>query len=457
MLAEKLSLDEDKITDEILKKFWIANNKDLADKKITEKEYELYKQRKLKASKLEELKIKRVTKKEISSYNTLDKKAAYIYYLMHNGYSYDDKIIKEEITDEELAYVEENKGKLNGVSVVTTWKRVYPYGDLLKGILGSVSTSSNGIPKDKKIEYLKKYGKHTIVHVHGWSHALSASIFKACLDNDVIPFVTLHDYFSVCPNGGFYNFKEQHVCGLKPMNCKCVGTNCDARNYMQKIYRLIRQCVQDKYVKNNDRVKYIYISDYSFSKLKKCLKSKNCFYLHNPVDEYPIDKVNAINNNSYLYIGRISPEKGADVFCKAISQLGIKGTVIGDGPLKKELAKKFPMIEFAGWKSKQDILPYIKQARCLIFPSKCYEGAPLTTEECLNAGIPCIVSDVCAATDQIEDGVNGYIFKSEDVEDLKNKIVMVEESTQIFNIGSWKIKNYSLENYIYELLKIYFG
>ena len=304
---------------------------------------------------------------------------------------------------------------------------------------------------------LKKYGKHTIVHVHGWSHALSASIFKACLDNDVIPFVTLHDYFSVCPNGGFYNFKEQHVCGLKPMNCKCVGTNCDARNNMQKIYRLIRQCVQDKYVKNNDRVKYIYISDYSFSKLKKCLKSKNCFYLHNPVDEYPIDKVNAINNNSYLYIGRISPEKGADVFCKAISQLGIKGTVIGDGPLKKELAKKFPMIEFAGWKSKQDILPYIKQARCLIFPSKCYEGAPLTTEECLNAGIPCIVSDVCAATDQIEDSVNGYIFKSEDVEDLKNKIVMVEESTQIFNIGSWKIKNYSLENYIYELLKIYFG
>lgn len=156
MLAEKLSLDEDKITDEILKKFWIANNKDLADKKITAKEYELYKQRKLKASKLEELKIKRVTKKEISSYNTLDKKAAYIYYLMHNGYSYDDKIIKEEITDEELFYVEENKGKLNGVSVVTTWKRVYPYGDLLKGILGSVSTSSNGIPKDKKTYYLQK-------------------------------------------------------------------------------------------------------------------------------------------------------------------------------------------------------------------------------------------------------------------------------------------------------------
>ena len=67
-----------------------------------------------------------------------------------------NKAVTEEITDEELFYVEENKGKLNGVSVVTTWKRVYPYGDLLKGILGSVSTSSNGIPKDKKTYYLKK-------------------------------------------------------------------------------------------------------------------------------------------------------------------------------------------------------------------------------------------------------------------------------------------------------------
>ena len=304
---------------------------------------------------------------------------------------------------------------------------------------------------------LKKYGKHTIVHIHGWSHALSSSIFKACLDNKIIPYVTLHDYFSVCPNGGFYNFKEQHVCHLKPMGFKCCCTNCDARNHIQKIYRLIRQSVQDKYVKNNKNIKYIYISDFSYSKLQNYLNSEDCFYLHNPNDKYPIDKVNAVNNSTYLYIGRISLEKGTDIFCEAISELGIKGIVIGDGPLKNGLAKKFPMIEFTGWKSKQEILPYIKQARCFIFPSKWYEGAPLSTEECLSAGIPCIVSDACAAIDQIEDGINGYIFKSENVEDLKRKIVRVEESTQIFNIGNWKIKNYSLENYIYELLKIYFG
>ena len=304
---------------------------------------------------------------------------------------------------------------------------------------------------------LKMYGKHVIVHIHGWSHALSASIFKACLDNKIKPFVTLHDYFSVCPNGGFYNFKEQHICDLKPMSCKCAGVNCDARNYFQKIYRFIRQCVQDVYVKNNENIKYIYISDFSFSKVQNYLKSKTVFYLHNPIDAYPIDKVDAIKNDKYLYIGRLSPEKGVDIFCEAISQLGINGVVIGDGLLKERLSKQYPMIEFVGWKSKQDIISYIKQARCLIFPSKWYEGAPLTTEECLSAGVPCIVSNVCAAIDQIEDGVNGYIFKSEDIEDLKSKIIRVKESSQVVNAENWSIKNYNLENYINGLLDIYFG
>ena len=303
---------------------------------------------------------------------------------------------------------------------------------------------------------LKQYGKNTIVHIHGWSHALSASIFKACSDNKISTCVTLHDYFAVCPSG-FYNYKKQHICHLIPMNCKCICTNCDVRSYPQKIYRVIRQIVQDKYVRNNKNINYIYISDFSFSKIQKYLKSRKSFYLHNPVDSYKIEKVDAINNENYLYLGRISPEKGVDIFCKAISELVIKGIVIGDGPLKERLEKEYPQVEFTGWKSREDIIPYIRKARCLVFPSKWYEGAPLTTEECLNVGIPCIVSDECAAVDQIEDGVNGYTFKSEDVEDLKNKLIAMNNTSQLFDVKNWKTKNYSSENYINDLVEIYFG
>lgn len=156
LLAEKIDVDYAKLTTNILKDFWIANNIEKANNKITNKEYEEYERRKLKAKDLERLKIERVTDEELSVYEEIDKEAAYIYYLMRHGYSYDEKVIKEEASDIEYAFVAQNKSKLKGFIVSTSWKRTYPYGDTLRQILGNVSTSSQGIPEELKAEYINK-------------------------------------------------------------------------------------------------------------------------------------------------------------------------------------------------------------------------------------------------------------------------------------------------------------
>lgn len=155
-LGKNLEIDYSKLTTNNLKSFWIINNKDAANNKITKKEYELYERRKLKASDLDKLKLSRVSEEEISVYSEADKEAAYIYYLMNNGYSYDEKTIKEDATDQEYAYVAQNKKRLVGVDITTSWKRTYPYGDTLREVLGNVSTSTQGIPSELKAEYLKK-------------------------------------------------------------------------------------------------------------------------------------------------------------------------------------------------------------------------------------------------------------------------------------------------------------
>ena len=155
-LAEKLDIDYSALTDTELRRFWIINNEEEADKKITEEEKELYERRKLKATEIEELKIKRITLDELSAYGDVDKEAAYIYYLMNNGYYYDEKTIKEGATDEEYAYVAQNLDDLKGVSISTSWQRSYPYGDTLRQILGNVSSSKTGIPEELKTEYLNK-------------------------------------------------------------------------------------------------------------------------------------------------------------------------------------------------------------------------------------------------------------------------------------------------------------
>lgn len=155
-LAEKLEIDYGGLTDQNLRKFWVVNNEKKAEEKISSEERELYERRKLKASEIENLKISRITDEELSAYSELDKEAAYIYYLMGNGYYYDEKIIKEDATDEEYAYVAQNISELKGVSISTSWRRTYPYGDTLRQILGNVSTSKTGIPEEYKAEYLNK-------------------------------------------------------------------------------------------------------------------------------------------------------------------------------------------------------------------------------------------------------------------------------------------------------------
>ncbi|MBR1717821.1 MAG: penicillin-binding protein 2 [Bacilli bacterium] len=156
-LSSILDIDYSKVTDEIIKNFWIKKNPKKARNKILESELEKYRYRKITGSDIENLKISRVKDEELKEFGEIDKKAAYIYYLMNKGYSYSEKIIKDKgVTDEEYALISANIKNLNGVNTKVSWERYYPYGNVFKSMLGSVSSSSKGIPKEYLDYYLKK-------------------------------------------------------------------------------------------------------------------------------------------------------------------------------------------------------------------------------------------------------------------------------------------------------------
>ena len=151
-ILEHLDIDTTKLTTRNLKEFWLANNNIEARNRITKEEYEKLKRRILSTSDIENLKLDRITDKDLENYTELDKKAAYLYYLMNHGYSYEEKVIKSNATDEEFSYFSENNETYNGINTKVTWKRKYLYGDTLKSILGSVGS----IPKENKNAYLNK-------------------------------------------------------------------------------------------------------------------------------------------------------------------------------------------------------------------------------------------------------------------------------------------------------------
>ncbi len=268
----------------------------------------------------------------------------------------------------------------------------------LKGMLNGIYNISSRREFEKLLKKLDR--EKTIIHIHGWTKSLSCSVFDIAYKMNFKVVITLHDYFSSCPNGGFFNYKKGEICKLTGGSAKCLCTNCDSRNYIIKMYRNIRFTVQNRIVKLNKHTKnIIYISDFSWNNLKDNFKRDiNAKLIYNPVDfDINPKQVDFTSNNYYLYAGRISKEKGVDIFCEAINKAKVSGIVVGDGDEKEYLEKKYPCVQFVGWKNSAEVKEYMKLCKAIVIPSKWYEGAPLTPLEAMQYGIPVITSS-CNST-----------------------------------------------------------
>jgi len=64
----------------------------------------------------------------------------------------------------------------------------------------------------------------------------------------------------------------------------------------------------------------------------------------------------------------------------------------------------------------------IRRALALVLPSLWYETQGLVVLECAASGVPAIVPDLCAASEFVEHGRTGLIFKRGDKADLADKM-----------------------------------
>ena len=128
-----------------LKEFYKIKYSTEVDTLITKEEYELYNERKISKEKLEEMKLERITDEMIDSMSKLEKYSSYFYFLMNDGYSYDNKSLIKEVSDEVYASILESD--LPGIFGEMEWTRIYYYEDTLKSIFGEIS---NSLPEEKQ-------------------------------------------------------------------------------------------------------------------------------------------------------------------------------------------------------------------------------------------------------------------------------------------------------------------
>jgi len=156
-LAKLIYKDTSKVPVRDKKDFWIIKHPKEAEAKITKKEWDLYEQKKLDDKQIYKLQLDRVTDEEVASIQGEELETLAIYREFNSGYALTPQIVKnKDVTPEEFAVVSENLENLPGVDTTTDWERMYAFGDTLKSILGDVTTSEAGIPKEQLDNYLAR-------------------------------------------------------------------------------------------------------------------------------------------------------------------------------------------------------------------------------------------------------------------------------------------------------------
>jgi glycosyltransferase involved in cell wall biosynthesis len=277
----------------------------------------------------------------------------------------------------------------------------------------------------------------TVVHVHSWTKALSASVVRRALNRNFPVLFTLHDYFWTCPNGGLFNYKNNLPCRLKPMSFGCLKENCDVRSYPQKLWRVCRQVVQGRLGRLQTGVaNFISVSHFSEAILRPYLaKRARIWRVPNPVEAPRLEMPDIRQNQAFVAVGRLSREKGTQLFAVAARDLRYPAVFVGEGACRQELQTIYSAAIITGWLPKTQVLEHLRQARALVFPSLCYETSGLAVAEAAALGVPAIVPHTAAARELVEDGVTGLWFKSGDVEDLKAKMQLLADGSFARELG----------------------
>ena len=108
----------------------------------------------------------------------------------------------------------------------------------------------------------------------------------------------------------------------------------------------------------------------------------------------------------FTYVGRVAPEKNLEGFLR----LDLPGTklVVGDGPARPKLEKRFPEARFVGYKRGAELASFYQRSDVFVFPSRT-ETFGLVMLEAMACGVPVAAFPVRGPLDVVKDPATGVL------------------------------------------------
>ena len=304
----------------------------------------------------------------------------------------------------------------------------------------------------------------TVIHLHAWQRALTAACLQACAQSGHPMVLTAHEYGSACPNQGFFDYQRQQICERTALGLDCLTTHCDTRTYAHKLWRTARVALQRGAAGFPDSVgDVIYLSQLSRTVLAPYFDDRTRWHaVRNPMALVQGPRVQAELNASVLFVGRLSFEKGPDIFCRALAAAGLPGVVVGDGPMASTLRTQHGALRYAGWCDADGVRKELQGARALVLPSRWYEGQPLVVQEALSMGVPVLVSDRTGAREAVQHGVTGLHFSHMDEVALAQAMRSLADSTAVQQMSEQAYQQFwispqTMQSHCAELTRVYAG
>ena len=281
--------------------------------------------------------------------------------------------------------------------------------------------------------------KPNIVNVHNLYPFISPAALFECKRMKIPIVMTVHNFRLICPTGLFMcNGKPCEVCLERGNEWGCIQYNCE-HSYFKSVGYTLRN-VYARWTgayKNNVRT-FACITEFQRKKLIEAGFDKNkIVVIHNSID-IPL-KYETTFGSYVAYIGRLSYEKGYDLLVE-IARKYPEIQFCFAGAKREDTNIAFPKnVQLMGYLKGKELEHFIKNARLVVIPSRCYEGFPMAILEAAQFGKPCVCPDHGGFTEIIGKGENsiGRLFEPNNLNDLEKQIlalwnqpVLVEELGQ---------------------------
>ncbi|MBE6317610.1 MAG: glycosyltransferase [Bacteroidales bacterium] len=306
--------------------------------------------------------------------------------------------------------------------------------------------------------------KPDIVHLHNVHSYLSPVVVKIAKQFGCKVVWTLHDYKLACPAYSCLNRgKICEKCFTSKINV--IKERCFKENLPASVLAYF-EAKKWNVAKLQRYVDY-FICPSSFIKrqmLKAGLKEEKLKVVCNFVDPVKLEQLKNVEisdkrDDFYVYVGRLSEEKGVATLLKAAKKLPYKLKLVGGGHLYDGFIAEYGScenIEFLGHQPAEKVAEILLSAKCLVLPSECYENNPLSVIEALCAGIPIVGANIGGIPELI-DAEWGETFESGNIEDMQQAItrVMGTDKYNYKNIACQSQERFSFDTHYKQLKELY--